>query len=159
VTKSYLTAITRKTLPVPVRWLIKNNLIHGEVLDFGCGKCQKINDRVLAKTPGVEWVISYDPYFQPILFNNLKFDVILCTYVLCILPFEEEKTILKEIQNRLKPDGFAYITVRNDTPKRGYGVCSFRETLQRKVSIPYLLLFRSCPQYNMYLLTAYNHLQ
>ena len=35
--KSRLTAISRKNLSVPVRWLKKSGLLKGRMLDYGCG--------------------------------------------------------------------------------------------------------------------------
>ena len=33
----YLTAIKRTDLSVPTRYLLKNDLLKGKILDFGCG--------------------------------------------------------------------------------------------------------------------------
>lgn len=157
---SHLTAISRKVLPVPVRWLLSNGLLHGHLLDYGCGKCAEINAQVLNTAPGVSSVTSYDPYYAPDALNNShrdRFDVVLCTYVLCTLPQEMEPLVLKAVQKRLLPNGVAYITVRNDVPKGGYGVSS-KGTFQRKVEMPYLYELRKCHQYRIYLLTPDFHL-
>jgi hypothetical protein len=153
---SHLTAISRKALPVPVRWLLSQGLIHGHVLDYGCGKCEQVNTQLLNTAPGIASVTSYDPHFAPdgiTKAGRLGWDVILCTYVLCTLPQSEETSILKAVQTHLRPNGVAYISVRNDVPKGGYGVSS-KKTLQRKVDLPYLYEFRRCHQYRTYLLTA-----
>lgn len=156
MTKSHLTAIARKTLPVPVKWLLANELIHGHVLDYGCGKCKVLNSHIIRDKKGVLSITSYDPHYAPwepsFVLPKLRWDVILCTYVLCTLEIGFEKPILEDIQSRLQDNGIAYITVRNDKPKGGYGTSS-KGTFQRKVHLPYLPLFRLCPQYRIYLLT------
>ncbi len=155
---SHLTAITRTALPVPVRWLLGQGLIHGYVLDYGCGKCASINDLHLRTHPNVRSLNNYDPFYSPhdiVRPPNREgwYDVVLCTYVLCTLPEKDEKKILKDIKTLLKPNGVAYITVRNDEPKQGYGVSS-KGTFQRRVELPYLYEFKKCHQYRIYLLTA-----
>ena len=158
---SHLTAINRKALPVPIRWLLAQRMIHGHVLDYGCGKCEPINNVVFPKYPQIKSITNFDPYYapiQPVQPNYLGegwYDTILCTYVLCTLPKTDEKRILQGIQKLLRPNGVAYITVRNDEPKGGYGQSS-RGTFQRKVEIPYLFELRKCHQYRIYLLTRIN---
>lgn len=155
ISNSHLTAISRKTLPVPVRWLLSQGMIHGHVLDYGCGKCAEINAAILNTAPGVSSVVSYDPYFAPDALRNSareRFDVVLNTYVLCTLPEDMERAVLKGVQNHLLPNGVAYITVRNDEPPGGYGVSS-KGTFQRKVSMPYLYEVRRTSTYSIYLLT------
>jgi hypothetical protein len=156
---SQLTAITRAALPVPVRWMLSQGMVHGHVLDYGCGKCKHLNDTLLATMPLVKSVTSYDPFYHPKLDTSQrgKWDVVLCTYVLCTLPIEEERKILKTIQSLLLPNGVAYISVRNDEPVNGYGVSS-KGTFQRKVEIPYLYALRKHSQYKIYLLTSSSEL-
>jgi hypothetical protein len=155
ITNSHKTAIARATLPVPTRWLLSQGMLHGTVLDYGCGKCKQINDKVIASTPGVKSVISYDPFYEPDALKNSaieRFDVVICNYVLCTLPIEAEKGVLKDIQDHLLPNGIAFVSVRNDIPRGGYGVSS-KGTYQRKVEIEYLYELKKCAQYRIYLLT------
>jgi len=158
---SHLTAISRKTLPVPTRWLLSQGMIHGHVLDYGCGRCAEINQTMLRwRLPEVKSVTSYDPHYEPLAFAvspRLKWDVIICNYVLCTLPQKQELEVLWEIQRRLTKQGVAYITVRNDMPRNGYGVSS-KGTFQRKVELPFLSLLRECRQYRIYLLTSESNL-
>lgn len=150
---SHLTAIARKKLPNPVLHLIQREEIVGHVLDYGCGKCAALNEDELASVNGVKSVLSYDPFYSPHVFKmDSPFDTILCTYVLCTLPKSQEKQILRHIQNLLAPMGLAFITVRNDRPKNGYGKNS-RGTFQRKVELPYLQEYKKTSQYRIYLLT------
>lgn len=168
---SHLTAIARTALPLPVRWLLSQGMIHGRVLDYGCGKCKSLNDTVLAKHPGVESVCSYDPHWHPASFSPVgqypinypkhsdwgTYDVILCTYVLCTVEEREQKTILRRVRSLLLPNGVAYITVRNDEPKQGYGISS-KGTFQRRVELPFLYELRETHQYRIFLLTPGNKL-
>ena len=150
---SHLTAIARKELPVPTRWLLSQNKLFGHILDYGCGKCKPVNDSVLAKIPGVESVTSYDPFYVPdTVIKPYFYNVILCTYVLCTIPEENMDSVLWSIKTALRPDGVAYISVRNDTPKQGWGL-SKRGTFQRKVELP-LFELRKCGNYRIYELTS-----
>ena len=134
--KSHLTAIARKDWPTPVRWLMMNGYIHSvAVLDFGCGKCASVNPE--------QWD-NYDPHYAPKgIPKGKKYDIILCTYVLCVLPPEKRMAVLNKIQRLLKPDwngyrSYAYIAVRNDKPKQGWGKSS-RGTYQgrgRNLNLP-----------------------
>lgn len=144
---SHLTAISRKTLPVPTRWLRKQGVILGRVLDYGCGKCASVNPP--------SWD-NYDPHFYP---NGMsgKYDTILCNYVLCTLPNDERMEILHDIQNHLTADGIAYISVRNDRPKQGWGISS-RGTYQGRVRKLPLLCIRETSQYRIFRLTKHTEL-
>ena len=151
---SYKTAISRKSLPVPVRYLLGQGMVHGHVLDYGCGKCKPINDAVLTQVPGVKTVTSFDPHWEPTAcMIPHHYDVVLCTYVLCTLPQSDEQDILWKIKLALRPNGIAYVSVRNDEPKQGYGV-SNKGTFQRKVVLDYLYELKKCHQYRIYLLTS-----
>lgn len=130
-------------------------MIHGHVLDFGCGKCAEVNARVLNTAPGIGSVTSYDPFYAPdalVRSKRKKFDVVLCNYVLCTLPKSEELLVLKTIQPYLSDSGIALISVRNDVPRGGYGLSS-KGTYQRRVEIEYLYELRKCTQYRIYVLT------
>lgn len=153
---SHRTAIARKKLPNPVLYLSKMGQIVGRVLDYGCGKCAALNTLDIATEKEVKFVLSYDPHYSPHTFEvGEKYDTILCTYVLCTLPKNQEKKILRHIQSLLAFNGVAYITVRKDRPKNGYGVSS-RGTYQRKVEIPYLEEYGGTSQYQIYVLTQYS---
>jgi len=153
---SHLTAITRKALPVPIRWLLRQgNAIQGRVLDYGCGKCADINNRTIGKLHLVKSVTNYDPHYADIDIWSQQFDTILCTYVLCTLPPEDELPIVRSIQSLLTKDGMAFISVRNDKPKQGHGISS-RGTLQRWVDIPYLRVLYKNTHTRIYLLTRHS---
>lgn len=143
--KPHLTAISRKTLPAPVQWLIRwlNNPQPYKILDFGCGKCASINPP--------HWD-SYDPYFNPNGIKQKRYRTIFCTYVLCVLPKEERLTVLTQIQSLLSTNGTAYISVRNDRPKQGWGF-SKRNTYQGRSTNLQLQLVYSNSMFRIYSLT------
>jgi len=150
MSKSYLTAIGRKDLPAPTKWLWKNSLLTGKILDFGCGRCHEINNRHF-KADG------FDPYFgfdqtdtAAVLMR--QYDTIICNYVLCVIPRNERYIVLRTIQSLLSPKGIAYITVRNDRPRQGWGVSS-KGTYQGRVQNLTLDLFRKTKDYRIYILT------
>jgi hypothetical protein len=145
---SHLTAITRKALPTPTRWLIKEGKVNPYllVLDFGCGKCHSVNP--------ARWV-SYDPHYRPDALKEwagMHFPTIICNYVLCTLPKEDRLPILHEIQSLLTSIGEAFISVRNDRPKNGWGVSS-KGTYQGRVEhLPGELIYKNS-QFRIYRLT------
>ena len=149
-TNSHLTAISRKTLPSPVKWLINHSHLsrcfsHKTTLDYGCGKCEPINPP--------SW-FNYDPRFHndPTVLVENFYQLILCTYVLCTLTAAERMPVLKQIQNLLSEDGIAYISVRSDRPAQGWGV-SKKGTYQgrvRKLNLP--LVYKNS-QFRIYQLT------
>lgn len=147
--KSHLTAISRKTLPLPTRWLLKNKRVslqpgQLDVLDFGCGKCISVNP--------VTWD-NYDPHYKPWndAYHKPSYDIIICNYVLCTLPRATRMPVLKEIQSLLKDHGIAYISVRNDKPKQGWGV-NKRGTYQGRVSTLKLPLLYECASFRIYVM-------
>lgn len=117
--KSHLTAIKRKKPSAPVRHLNERGLLTGVVLDYGCGRgfdCDAL---------GCD---GYDPHYRPHLDKRKKYDVIVCIYVLNVLPTKKDRdAVLARIRKLLKPDGQAYIAVRNDEKQlRGWtsrGTC------------------------------------
>ena len=120
--KSHLTAITRRALSVPMRYLDNAGLLSGEVLDYGCGKGFDADELGLRK---------YDPHFFPGSFIGwADFDTITCNYVLNVMPADYAGDVLEEIRSLLKPDGVAYITVRRDVAVDGH---TAKGTYQRNV--------------------------
>jgi len=145
--KSHLTAIVRRTLPVPTRWLIKAGLVDVEknVLDFGCGKCGEVNPKT--------WD-NYDPFYRPwSCWHKRTYQTIICNYVLCTLCEKDRLPILKEIQKKLSgKNAIAYISVRNDKPKNGWGK-SNKGTYQGRVRNLNLPLVYKNSQFRIYHLT------
>lgn len=113
--QSYNTAIARKKASAPLRFLEKEGLINGSVLDYGCGKGADYTHLV----QGGYSAESYDPHWRPISLSDLKFDTILCTYVLNVVTKDSEEEILGSISSLLKKGGQAYISVRRDLKREG----------------------------------------
>lgn len=101
---SHKTAIKRNKLSAPVNYLVQNELIKGQALDFGCGKGYDCD------TLGID---GYDIYYRP-EYPVKKYDTIVCNYVLNVLPEECWDDVIEQILSLLKDDGIAYISVRND---------------------------------------------
>jgi SAM-dependent methyltransferase len=112
---SHLTAIERIYLSFPAQFLLRNNLLKGKVLDFGCGLG---NDVKLLRKKGFD-ITGYDPYHFP-GYPNDKFDTIICSYVLNVLFSEEQTNVLMEVSHLLKPGGKAFYAVRRDLKKEGF---------------------------------------
>lgn len=98
------TAISRRNLSGPVRWLMSQDLLAGRILDYGSGRgfdADALNaDR-------------YDPYWHPTKPKG-KFDTIICNYVLNVVDEDTQESILQELRTYLKDGGKAYISVRRD---------------------------------------------
>lgn len=108
------TAMTRKAPSAPMQWLASQGLLHGRMLDFGCGKGFDADYYGMGK---------YDPFYfanrNPVKWS-MFFDVVTCNYVLNVLPDETTvNTVLENIKKLLKSDGRAYIAVRRDLPRKG----------------------------------------
>ena len=131
------TAITRKKPSLRTRWLVKNDLIKGRVLDYGCGRGKD------AETLKCE---KYDPSWSPKLPKG-KFDTIICVYVLNVVLEKMEKKILKDIKNRLKKGGKAYFAVRRDNFVRGFNNISFQ-----RWSTPELDSINKTSSYEIYIM-------
>lgn len=101
---SYKAALSRSRVSAPCRYLQKNNLLLGRVLDYGCGK------GLDADVLGIE---KYDPYFFPEKPKG-KFDTIVCNYVLNAVSTENVTKIIADIDALLDKRGTAYLTVRAD---------------------------------------------
>ena len=102
--KPHLTAIKRKALSLPFRYLQEHSLLVGRVLDFGCGHgfdCDAL---------GIE---GYDPYWRPEKPTG-TFDTIVCNYVLNVLEPDQWQAVIDEISGLQSKGGIAYITVRTD---------------------------------------------
>jgi len=98
------TAIVRRKPSLPLRWLIRNNLIQGRVLDFGCGRGFDANFINAEK---------YDPYGYPD-YPKGKFDTIICIYVLNIVDEKTQYKIIKSLRGLLDLKGQAFLAVRRD---------------------------------------------
>ena len=146
----YLTALKRTELSVPVRHLLKNKLLKGRILDFGCGYGFDTDE---LKRQGFD-IEGYDYYFRPD-FPNGQFDTIFCVYVLNVLEPYAQAEVMMNVSNLLKPHGTAYYAVRRDLKEEGFRIHAiYKEyTYQCLVNLP----FESIEKNNSYELYKYNH--
>jgi SAM-dependent methyltransferase len=86
-------------------------------LDYGCGYGKDVEE---LNRLGFD-VEGYDPYVAKWCHMPRRtFDVVFCTYVLCVIFDEGERNdVLSNIRRKLKKNGTAYITVRRDIPREG----------------------------------------
>jgi hypothetical protein len=108
---SHLTAIHRKKISAPYKYLVKSNILPDairrgvKILDFGCGYGED------ADFYGIE---KYDPHFFPKKPSG-AYNLIICNYVLNTLETVDEiLSVLQEIKGLLGQFGRACITVRAD---------------------------------------------
>ena len=134
----HLTAKERTTISFPTRWLKQNNLLKGEVLDFGCGFGFDTDE---LQKEGFD-IVGYDNYYRP-EYPAKRFDTIICNYVLNVLEPNEQAEVLMEISELLKPTGIAYFTVRRDLKYEGFRTHYVHKlpTYQCDVELPYKSLF------------------
>lgn len=152
---SHKTAISRKKLPAPTRYLLEKGVLVGNLLDFGCGKCAELNNAEFAKYSNITSVTNYDPYHNDVEIKADYYDTVICNYVLNTLLEDNQDIFLKGIQKLLNKNGVAYIAVRTDTPKSGWGH-NARGTYQRKVDIKGLFVYTENQNFKIYTLTKYS---
>lgn len=136
----HLTAIHRDSMSVPTRFLLKNELLKGRILDFGCGLGF---DTDALKQQGFD-ITGYDNYYRSQRPEG-KFDTIICNYVLNVLEPYEQADVLMDVSNLLAPGGNAYYTVRRDLKEEGFRLhYIYKEyTYQCNVKLPYASIERN----------------
>lgn len=143
---NHLTAKERDKLSFPARYVLDNNLLSGQILDFGCGFGKDVE---LLSAKGFN-ITGYDKHYFP-QYPQGRFDTILCFYVLNVLEPEEQAAVLMEVSQLLKPTGKAYFAVRRDLQYEGYRIHKVHKkpTYQCTVRLPYRSLLRneSCEIY------------
>lgn len=112
---NHLTAKKRTSLSFPAQVLLNQNLILGNVLDFGCGLGTDVTQ---LQEKGIH-IYGYDKHYFP-QYPTEKFDTILCFYVLNVLLPQEQSTVLMELSQLIKPSGKVYIAVRRDVKFEGF---------------------------------------
>jgi 2-polyprenyl-3-methyl-5-hydroxy-6-metoxy-1,4-benzoquinol methylase len=113
------TAISRARLSAPSTYLLEQGLLVGRILDYGCGK----GDLTKFLDGDIE---EFDPYFAPKRPSG-KFDVVVCNYVLCVLPPKEQEQVLRDARKHLRADGVLYVTVRRDLLKNSPSTLGVRQ--------------------------------
>ena len=114
--KAHLTAIKRKALSTPMKYLVDHDLLKGAVLDYGCGKGDDCDALAIA---------GYDPFHRPMSMDmtpDSVYDTITCNYVLNVIEDAFERMeVIAQIRRLLTEKGTAYISVRNDAKAlKGY---------------------------------------
>lgn len=127
----------------PTRWLMNNNLLKGDILDFGCG--YGIDVEELSKL-GFN-IMGYDKYYKP-EYPKTTFDTIICQFVLNVVDEDEQDEIIKQIKLLLNKDAKAYFTVRIGLKQYGYKFDKRvkKYSLQRFVRLPFKII-NSAPRY------------
>lgn len=143
---THLTAKERDKLSFPAKYLLNQQLLVGDVLDFGCGFGTDVQ---LLKKHSIN-IEGYDKHYYP-TYPNRKFDTILCFYVLNVLMPEEQSMVLMELSRLLKPTGKAFIAVRRDIQYEGFRVHKLhqKQTYQCNVVLNFKSIFKneSCEIY------------
>lgn len=137
---SHLTAKEREFPSFPTRYLFNNNLLKGDILDYGSGFGRDVK---FLFNKGLN-ADDYDVYYQPKL-KEKKYDVIICNYVLNVLLPEQQSEVLMHVSELLKDDGTAYFTVRRDLKYVGYRLHKIHKeyTYQCNVILPYKSLYNN----------------
>lgn len=141
-TNAHRTAISRKKLSGPMRFLSDTDMILGRSLDYGCGKGFD------ADTLGMD---SYDPHYRDTQPSGL-YDTITCNYVLNVIPNSDDRDfVLNHIRSLLTRNGVALISVRND--KSNLNGWTSRGTWQGLIELD-LELIKTTSKYKMYLMRS-----
>lgn len=145
--ESHLTAKERTDISFPSRWLMKNGLLKGKVLDFGCGFGKDVE---VLRSKGMD-VTAYDRHYAP-EYPDGQFDTIICIYVLNVLLPEEQAMVLMQVSRLLKPTGRAFFAVRRDVEKEGFRMHRLHKRLTYqcnvKLGFPSVLRSESCEIYS-----------
>lgn len=156
ISNSHLTAIQRTSLSYPARIILGEKRMIGKILDFGCGIGKDVE---LLESKGLD-IIGFDPHYFPD-FPQDKFDTILCFYVLNVLLPHEQRDVLMNVSNLLKPDGKAYFAVRRDINFEGYRMHKLhkKQTYQCQVNLPFKSVYKNenCEIYEYSHYTTLNH--
>ncbi len=116
------TAITRSSMSLPCRLIVKHENINGHGLHFGCGKDHAGTEHI-RNSSRTSSIVEYDPnYANYSKLLKRKYDFIVANYVLNVLPPKERKNVIKQIRNCLKRNGCAYITVRSIADSKIKGI-------------------------------------
>ena len=134
----HLTAIKREYLSFPAKYLSKQNLLQGKILDFGCGYGKDVE--ILTKK-GLD-IQGYDRYYFP-QYPQERYDRIICIYVLNVLFESEQEEVIMSISQLLKPTGKAYFAVRRDLKTEGFRqhYVHKKPTYQRFVELPFQSIY------------------
>lgn len=137
---SHLTAKERDAISFPAKVLLRQKLLHGKILDFGCGFGKDVES---LKDKNFD-TIGFDPHYFP-NFPDEKFDTIICFYVLNVLFPEEQASVLMDVSKLLKDGGKAYFAVRRDIKFEGFRTHKVHKkpTYQCNVKLPFKSIYKN----------------
>ena len=150
-TKFHKTATKRNAPSAPAKWIYDNigfELDPSDTLDYGCGRGKDVE---------YFGIRGWDPNgeHEPLKSYD-DFTTILCSYVLNVIPDEDErKQVISNIKKHLTWDGIAYLTVRND--KKNLNGWTKTGTYQTFVDLP-LPIVHKTSGYIIYRLDAWFNL-
>lgn len=131
---SFNTAIKRTKPSLPLRFLIDNNLLSGNILDYGCGRGFDYN---YLSSLGYS-VDSYDPYWKPDGIGKVEYNTVFCNYVLNVIKTDDEiASVIKNVQNLLTKDGLAYFSVRRDLKKDGFTTRGYQRMVKLNAPVAF----------------------
>lgn len=135
----HLTARRRNKMSVPCNYLMKNNLLKGRILDYGCGKMDDVDN---LSAIGYD-IVGWDPYFYPKKPTS-TFDTIICIYVLNVLEPSRWAEVIEGVSVLLNDDGVAYFAVRRGNFSTGYLYNKGNEcyTYQCDVKLPFKSIYK-----------------
>ena len=130
----YPAAIRHTNLSALGRYLLKNSLLKGLILDFGYSFGFDTDE---LKRQGYD-VTGYDYYYRPD-YPESKFNTIICNYVLNVLEPYAQAEVLMNVTNLLHPKGTAYFAVRRDLAEEGFRLHAIHKqyTYQCNVRLPF----------------------
>jgi len=114
--KRHLTAISRKSLSVPMRISLEWGLVkHGiEVLDYGCGRGDDVT--MLNKRYGID-AYGYDPHYAPdYSMLMLAYDTVTCFFVLNVIETRQARIKMLKEAYSLCLDSLV-VAIRHQKPK------------------------------------------
>lgn len=129
------TAISRKKPSAPALWIHDNiGFDANNTLDYGCGRGDDLS---------YFRIDGYDPngFYFDAHFGG-KYNTILCTYVLNVIPSDEERQqVINQVKSLLSEDGVAYFSVRAD--KKNLNGWTDSGTYQTYVELDYPVVVKT----------------
>jgi 2-polyprenyl-3-methyl-5-hydroxy-6-metoxy-1,4-benzoquinol methylase len=113
----------------PLSWALRQGLLRGPILDFGCGRGDDVE---ALRREGFE-AEGYDPTHRPQRPAG-RFRTVVCNYVVNVLPVEDEPALLEDLESYVEPGGAAYIATRRDISPEQEGFTR-AGTFQRRVDL------------------------
>lgn len=119
------TALRRRKLSAPVKWLLDQGLLGQKILDYGCGRGDDV--RHLQQLKPQAFVEGWDPHWTEGSAPRDSYDTVLCTYVGNVLPLRERVELWDQLATYHQFVGSdVFVTVRRDgkgqTPSQDFEV-------------------------------------